>query len=250
MNLKLEEIQKSLDMYLETKRQIFPRFYFLSNDDLLEILGQSKNPEAVSSIVETQTESIYCAYPNLHFTIFHFILQVQPHLKKCFDNIKSLKMAKVKKKTNWDLVFCYYLRSRPIDWKNHGEPLCDPLDFVCVIASTDGYHTEDRGSWNVFCRRWICGVWTFCSAGRTSWGVNRTYTCSNSNNFTNHGRLRYSQGCHFSGKPYWRWPWVFQVIYIDTFILCIFFLFLDKSRIKEEVFHNGFFPLIMPRKAI
>ena len=67
MNSKLEEIQKSLDMYLETKRQIFPRFYFLSNDDLLEILGQSKNPEAV-----------------------------QPHLKKCFDNIKTLDMAKVR----------------------------------------------------------------------------------------------------------------------------------------------------------
>ncbi|XP_045081518.1 dynein axonemal heavy chain 2 isoform X2 [Coregonus clupeaformis] len=66
MNNKLEEIQKSLDMYLETKRQIFPRFYFLSNDDLLEILGQSRHPEAV-----------------------------QPHLKKCFDNIKSLRIGKV-----------------------------------------------------------------------------------------------------------------------------------------------------------
>ncbi|KAL8578358.1 hypothetical protein ACOMHN_031732 [Nucella lapillus] len=64
MNTQLEEIQKSLDVYLETKRQIFPRFYFLSNDDLLEILGQSKNPEAI-----------------------------QPHLKKCFDNIKSLKLS-------------------------------------------------------------------------------------------------------------------------------------------------------------
>lgn len=46
---QLERCQKALNDFLEQKRSKFPRFYFIGDDDLLEILGQCQNPAVIQN---------------------------------------------------------------------------------------------------------------------------------------------------------------------------------------------------------
>ena len=54
----LELCQRSLADYLETKRKKFPRFYFVSDADLIDILSQGKYPPAVQEHFYKFTDNI------------------------------------------------------------------------------------------------------------------------------------------------------------------------------------------------
>ena len=49
---RLAVCEKALAEYLETKRLAFPRFYFISSSDLLDILSKGNQPIKVSTIVQ------------------------------------------------------------------------------------------------------------------------------------------------------------------------------------------------------
>jgi dynein heavy chain len=54
----LEVCQKALEDYLETKRNVFPRFYFCSNELLLKILSVGSDPNAVQDDFENLFDAI------------------------------------------------------------------------------------------------------------------------------------------------------------------------------------------------
>lgn len=60
---QLERCQKALNSYLEEKRSAFPRLYFLGDEDLLEILGQSTNPE----VIQTHLKKLFAGIHRVHF---------------------------------------------------------------------------------------------------------------------------------------------------------------------------------------
>ncbi|KAF4324411.1 hypothetical protein G195_002224 [Phytophthora kernoviae 00238/432] len=56
---QLERCQKALADFLEEKRSRMPRFYFIGDEDLLEILGQSQNPAVIQSHLKKLYQGVY-----------------------------------------------------------------------------------------------------------------------------------------------------------------------------------------------
>lgn len=74
LNLGMDKCQKSLNDYLDVKRRVFSRFYFISTEELLSILGSSEKS---------------C---------------VQEHMIKMFDNIRSLELVKTSMGENFAIA--------------------------------------------------------------------------------------------------------------------------------------------------
>ncbi|GFR45764.1 hypothetical protein Agub_g7181 [Astrephomene gubernaculifera] len=64
-NQSLDVVEKGLNDFLDMKKTAFPRFFFLSNDEVLEILSEAKDP-----------------------------LKVQPFVKKCFEAVREFNFEK------------------------------------------------------------------------------------------------------------------------------------------------------------
>uniref|UniRef100_A0A0X3Q6P6 Cytoplasmic dynein 2 heavy chain 1 n=1 Tax=Schistocephalus solidus TaxID=70667 RepID=A0A0X3Q6P6_SCHSO len=59
MQDQLSRCQRALNDFLEEKRNLFPRFYFLGDDDLLEILGQSSNPNVIQAHLRKLFQAVH-----------------------------------------------------------------------------------------------------------------------------------------------------------------------------------------------
>lgn len=120
---------------MEKKREKFARFYFLSNDDLLEILSQTKEPTAV-----------------------------QPHLKKVFENINEIEFDNDKKihamfsaeKEKVDFVELVDPNKKNVeDWMGEVEEMMCKSVRAALFNSVQDYVKRHRSEW-VLCHPGQC----------------------------------------------------------------------------------------------
>ncbi len=120
-------MQRGLKDYLEQKRSIFARFYFLSNDELLEILSQTKEVE-----------------------------NVRPHLRKVFENMADLEFKPDKtivamfsgEKEKIDFVDVVDPRDKGVEfWMGEVERMMVRSVRMVLLKSIDEYPNVARPDW-------------------------------------------------------------------------------------------------------
>lgn len=115
---RLSVCEKALAEYLETKRLTFPRFYFVSASDLLEIVSKGTQPKQVtdynlimfSKRKHTQKQSAHCSY------------QYNMFFKPCLSFVQQGMLIKIRVKDSGNLTlilvvfFFHFLTFRSRDY--------------------------------------------------------------------------------------------------------------------------------------
>jgi dynein heavy chain len=116
---QLELCQKALSGYLDQKRAAFPRFFFVADATLLEVLSQGSNPEAI-----------------------------QPHLQGLFDSVVMVEFGK-KERTNIEMLFSAEGQSiklsNPVKAEGNIEEWLDKLlkEMQFTVNRVTGYCASD-----------------------------------------------------------------------------------------------------------
>lgn len=125
-NKNLARVQRGLNDYLESKRVSFPRFYFLSDDELLSILSQNKDQTAVQRL-----------------------------LRRCFENVGSFKFEADNKITIMiscegevvDLIRTFYPEGNVEFWLLEVEGMMRETLHDVALKSFEEYANLSRTEW-------------------------------------------------------------------------------------------------------
>ncbi|XP_050527907.1 dynein axonemal heavy chain 10 [Daktulosphaira vitifoliae] len=140
----LEMCQKSLNEYLNSKRNTFPRFFFISDEELLSILGNS-NPASiqehivkmfdnVSSLLQVKTldnSIINTAMISCEKEVMEFISKVDADgLVENWMNNVLIEMWRSNKFLSKKAIYCYGSVRKPrCDW------ILDFQGMICLVAN-------------------------------------------------------------------------------------------------------------------
>lgn len=125
----IEKINNGVNEYIEKKRLYFPRFFFLSNNEILSILAETENP-----------------------------IKVQPHLKKCFEGIcmlnidEGLNIWGMYSEENEYIQFCNMISTKDAKGSVEKWLLQVEKQMLCTIRdkiekSHEDYNKKSKKDW-------------------------------------------------------------------------------------------------------
>lgn len=140
---QLEICQRSLTGYLETKRMIFPRFFFISDPVLLEILGQASEPAAIQSHLLSIFDGVArVAFDDKHSDHIITIFSSNDEKVQLIDSVKCIgnveiwlgKFLEIVQETIRTLLMnlATQMNQDNFNYKYQLEILCGQAQLICV----------------------------------------------------------------------------------------------------------------------